>query len=737
MNSASDLERLLKLGICAYRKGEYSQAIATLSRLCKSKDLTYRAKGYVGLVRIYMAQKNWSQAKTLCQKVGASSNPALRQWSQETLEKISEGMKSTTIHTNSMFHYAALNAGTSVETVSEIDKKQPVKQQGEEKQGGEKQRDPNAQETLKWIYADRLSQGRSLRSIKPGQLWLAQIGGAIAFYVLWQTVIHQVAAIANSCLVLLDRYLPFRLRSLPGDWQQMSWPLLIAMGMIAIAAPWLWDLWLRSTAEGLPCPMSFLRTHSSEAAGLINRQCRQCRWPLPTLWKLPTDIPLIFSYGWLPRNARIVISQGLLTRLKEDEIAALVAYEMSHWKRWHWRLLSVTGLILQVLLWFYWQSALWGNRQIGLVKMLAGTTSTLAYSLFWLLRLPIIGMARVRTYYSDRAATVVTGNPNGLTRALAKLSFGLAASVEQQGYTPILIESLTPLLPVSADLARHRLYSQIPLAKLFAWDVQNPLSAWMSCLATHPPLGDRLSRMMVYTQRWRLTCEIHLKSKPQRRGLSAKEWQQLARQGTPYMGLAAGLAIGLLLLGLGAIAAALKWPMLDWMHKDIGLFRCCLLLGTGVGITLRLNRFFPDLSFSVPPSESLDAWVSDHNLLPADSIPTNLSGILLGRPGIANWLGQDLFLKTQFGLMKIHYYSELGPLGNSVSLERTPLSISHTSVQIIGWYRRGNQPWIDIDKIRADNGSLLQAAHPVYSLLLATIASGSGLWLLIRSSPYS
>ncbi|MGB3571173.1 MAG: M48 family metalloprotease [Phormidesmis sp.] len=799
MNSATELERLLKLGISAYQQGEYSRAIASLSRLCRSESRPYQTKGYVGLVRVYMTQKNWPQAKKICQKLSASSSPLLQQWSQETLEKISERMAASACQTASpvkaspvknpkfngfqllnqslagepiselptckpvdshretddsgssssdvsipqasVFHYASLNADLTAESTDEaetIEKERQGKDPEEDSvEKDPREKDSQKKEGLEWIYADRLSQGRALGQIRSGQLWFAQIGGAIAFFLLWLTGVYHSVALANIGLGLLARHSPLWVRSLPGRWQDAASFLLIALSVLAIASPWLWDLWLQLTARRQPCPATLLRSHSAEAVALLGRQCRQRNWPFPTLWKLPTDIPLIFSYGWLPRNARLVISQGLLTQLKDDEIAALVAYEISGWKSWHWRFLSVTGLIWQVLLWLYWQSALWGNRQNLPVKTFLGIVATLAYSLFWLSRLPALCMARVRTYYSDRAATVTSGNPNGLTRALAKLSFGLAASIEQQGYTPVLIESLTPLLPVSADLSRQHLYGQLPLVSLFAWDIQNPLRVWMSCMNPHPPLGDRFRLLMAYAQHWKLTPEIQIHSLKQRRqGLSLAEWKQLARQGTPYLGMAVGLMIGLALLGIGAISAAFEWPMLDWMHNDLGLFQCCWLLGTGIGIVLRLNRFFPDLSFSMPFSPSLATWASNPNLLPASSIPVKLSGILLGRPGIANWLGQDLLLKTHLGAIKLHYFSALGPLGNRISLVKTPLSINRESVQILGWYRRGNQSWIDIDKIRLDSGSFLRAAHPVYSLLIAMAASGIGLWLLVRSNSY-
>ncbi|MEM6597956.1 MAG: M48 family metallopeptidase [Cyanobacteria bacterium P01_C01_bin.69] len=840
MNSTTDLDRLFKAGVLAYQQGEHAEAIQAFSQLKACKSRSYRAKANMGLVRVYMSQQNWPQAKALCQQVGTSSKPALQQWSQSTLDKIAQrqaAAKSATavgsgfqpIGDNhdlakkktasgfqplagpderssfggalpsqlsgqnvpptkvspskssrpkpsqqsspstsprvtkslassnavvepiesevapddgvSMFHYAYLN-GEEIDA-EEVDGEVAKAELPADAVPAELP--AVSTEGFVWPYANRLSKGRSLGKIKRSQLWFMQIGGAIAFYFLCRRLIHHVVGIINGYLNFLDELFPFGVRSLPGALNDVTWLLVITIVAMMIASPWLWDLWLRFTAGRRAFSVNSLRSHSAEAATLLSRYSRQRRWPLPTLHRLPTDIPLIFSYGFLPRNARLVVSQGLLDQLKDDELATLIAYEMSHWKSWHWPLLTVQTLITQTFLQGYWQLALWGNRQKHIIKWAVGAIATILYSVFWLMRLPSLGMSRVRTYYGDRKAAELTGNPNGLVRALSKLSFGLAASVETTGYTPILIEGLLPLMPVATDLSRQQAYGQFSLAQLFAWDAQNPLRVWMSVPDSHPPLGDRLRLMMAYAQHWKLTPEIQLaapvkqKVKPkrgQKKGMSAAQWKQLWIHCAPYVGLVLGLGVGLLLLGVGAIAAEFEWSALDWMHKDMGLFHFCWLLGVSVGNIMRINRFFPDLSFSMGPSQDFASWICDSELLPASSVPTKLSGHVTGRPGIANWLGQDLLLRTSAGLVKLHFFSVLGPLGNVLNQQKTPRLLMGQSVQVLGWFRRSNRSWLDIDKIRLGSGSLIEAGHPLHSLGLAAIALLSGLWLLLRNSPY-
>ncbi len=755
--AARDLERLLKAGVEAYKQGDYAKAIASLTKLSRCSSLTHRTKAGMGLVRVYMAQQDWAKAQSLCTKISRSPQPSVQQWAKATLGKIEARTKPAAVVQNasgfqplssvpphseslnalraeeqqdqppaSMFHYAYLNG--------EVEDIESETVEDEAAQTAIVQADTQLYE---WPNAGRLPRGRSLGKMKRSQLWFAQTVGAIALYACLLYLIHSLAAFYNNSLNFLDKFLPYRVMNLLplkyasekyGDW---SWRLSGLLFVLAIASPWLWDLCLRFTANRQPFSTQKLRAHSPEAAALIGKRCQQRRWPFPTLWKLPTDVPLIFSYGWLPRNARLVVSDGFLTQLSADEIATLVSYEMSHWKTWYWPLLSIQGLILQLFHQLYWQLALWGNQKSKPLSWIAGAVATVSYAIFWLLRLPLLWVSRVRTYYGDRAASELTGNPNGLARALAKLSFCLAASVEKQGYTPILIEQTDLLLPVSIDLTRHSLYGTMPLPHLFAWDSLNPLRSWMSVSDSHPPLGDRLRLIMAYSRHWKLDLEIPLEAPPRRKqALSQKNWLALMGQGLPFFGGAFGLLVGSSLLLLGAIGRWQEWPVIDWMYKDPKTFWFCLLMGIGLGTMLRINRFFPDLSFDMSQSAELPQWISEPSLLPIDSLPTKLPGSLLGRPGIANWLGQDLILKTPAGLLKLHFFSVLGPLGNAIGKQKKLSTLLGKPVQVLGWFRRGNQVWMDIDKVWLSNGTVIEAAHPIASLVVAITTTGLGLWLL-------
>ncbi|MEO1401487.1 MAG: M48 family metalloprotease [Cyanobacteria bacterium J06635_1] len=589
-----------------------------------------------------------------------------------------------------------------------------------------------------WRYAERLKTGRSLGKVKQGKLWLAQGLTALLTFGLLRFLLHLSLRSFNGYLRMLDRILPLDIRPIRAFEQNQTWPLLIVLLGLGIAAPWLWDWLLRLTANMRPFSTRVMIKSSPEAVKVLRQTCLKRNWQFPTLGLLPTEIPLIFSYGWLPRYGRLMVSQGLLDQLEDDEIATLVAYEMSHWRRWDWPLVSLQGLLLYGLHWLYWRLALWGNRQPPMVKFAAGLGATLSYGVFWLVQKAGSWLSRLRTYYRDRTATEITGNPNGLVRALGKLTLALNHTVENHGYTPPIVERLTLLLPT------HAAASPLPTAALpqhFVWDVLNPFRSWLSCNQSHPPLGDRLQLLTVYARYWKLPPEINFQplidryapNKSQKGdALSPSEWKTLLLQGAPWFGLAIGGLIGLLLWGIGAAAATFKWTFLDWLYKDPSVLKSALLLGLGTGILLRINTLFPDLDPNLEPSDTQIAdWAITPDLIPADSLPIKLSGQLLGRPGIANWLGQELLLKTPQGVFKLHFFSIFGPIGNGLKLSPRPVQYLNQPAQLLGWFRRGQQIWIDIHQIKTHTQTI-QAQHPLWSAVILAISFIGGLWILTR-----
>ena len=140
-----------------------------------------------------------------------------------------------------------------------------------------------------------------------------------------------------------------------------------------------------------------LQQHHTEVLRLLRRVCRQRQWQLPELRLIPNDVPICFSYGWSPRTVRMVVSQGLLDTLTDEELSALYAYELTHVASWDLPVLSGLGVLLCLFYSGYWHLARWGdNRQNRWFRWGSGVVASLLYGLFWLLRKIGLWLSRQR-----------------------------------------------------------------------------------------------------------------------------------------------------------------------------------------------------------------------------------------------------------------------------------------------------------------------------------------------------
>ena len=170
------------------------------------------------------------------------------------------------------------------------------------------------------------------------------------------------------------------------------------------------------------------------------------------------------------------------------------------------------------------------------------------------------------------------------------------------------------------------------------------------------------------------------------------------------------------------------------MYGDWAIIKGCLPIGFSIGTLVRINSFFPDIKPSTVQKEpSLSHLLANPTALPVDSHPVRLQGKLLGRRGISNWLGQDLMLHSPSGLIKLHYVSLLGLLGNFLSSQSVrPWNLVGRQIIAAGWFRRGATPWLDIETLRTQSGQTSYSGHPVWSTLLAGAVAVWGVYIILR-----
>lgn len=589
----------------------------------------------------------------------------------------------------------------------------------------------------RWRNAGRSSKWTSLGRVDVSSLWALEVGSIVLLFWLMRT----------SCQILFGTWNWFSIRLnwltrlprliLPTD---LTVFFLIGIVVLLVASPWL----LRGLLQAYPIQslsLAELEQISPESVRLLKRWSQR-RQPIPTLERLNLAVPMIFSIGHSPWTTRIVLSQGLFDQLAPDEIATLIAAELGHIRYWDIGAMTLIAALAQIPYQIYWRVANWGDRRRDRVlQTLAVLISSIAYGLFWLLRLPGVGLARIRLYYSDRLATEATGNPNGLTRALLKLAIGTAQDIQQQQQTSTLLESLEILLPVGyrSGLTIGSLYRDPAQGSLLLeWERHNPLRRWLAFNNPHPPLGDRLNLLTEYARQWRLESELSWRPIAQRPNrLDRATRSRLLLQGAPFFGIPIGVGVGMLLWVVGWLARQVRLFELDWLAGDRSLLWACGLLGFSIGLFLRINPSFPDITRSTVQQEpDLERLMQPVDSLPIDSAPVRLSGQLIGRPGFQNWLYRDLMLQTANGVIRLHYTSPLGWLSDLLPQALRPTRWIDRPVTVTGWFRRGATPWIDVEtiQVRTATGQIRTAGsqHPLLSTLLASLAALLAVWLIFR-----
>ncbi len=779
----------LDAGLAALNQGNYAVAIAHLEGVRENElDETLVSQASQGLVTAYRQNGDTEKAIALCQNLSHDSNPKIRSWADRNLVDL-ESQSSSNATEFSTFD-APANANPQVTDATGFVAFNPTPAKPKAPQHSTtsslKQRlvsstkrlfpsqntptakpsqtTPEASSRLPahysppptphpsiftprppWRNSPRAQNWSPLKKLKFLRLWFVQLVSAITFFWVLRLIVQLLMATINNLLVTL----PF-VEPIPLFYRDSTQGLAIFLLIQLVLSPWLIEGLLKHFHGLQSLKITQLSALSPEAAQTIQNLCRQRRLPIPKLGLLPTDTPVILTYGNLPRTSRIIVSEGLLQQLADDEIATIYAGQLGHIAHGDAPLMSLAVLILQIPYSIYWQVAQWGEQLPELIRRrmpsayklftplfvgITGIIASLSYGIYWLLKLPLVWFSRARVYYSDRLSVEATGNPNGMTRALLKIALGLSDDIQTYGTTNSLLESYDLLLPVGYRQAIE--FSSCspgtPFERILHWDCTNPYRDWLSFSTSHPLLGERLAMLARYAQVWKLDTELDLPAlTPPIRDNAAR----LSKLGNSYKALPllqstllSGLVLGLLLRGLlwlvGQIGDKLNIWQLIWMHNARPFLDACILITFSFSVFLWINRYFPDIKPSTVRTEpNLGDLFANPATLPPDSQPLQLSGKLLGRRGVFNWLGQDLILQASTGLVRLHYSSFLGPLGNILPLStRRPSNLVEQQVTVTGWFRRGATPWIDVETLRPASGKVIQAYYPIWMTLLALVAA--------------
>ena len=211
-------------------------------------------------------------------------------------------------------------------------------------------------------------------------------------------------------------------------------PILILGLAVAMAAFQYFGsdkLVLMSTGARVVTPEQEPRLHA-----MIERLAAMADMPSPKkVAIMETHVPNAFATGRNPKNSVIAVTRGLLNRLDEREIEAVLGHELSHIRHrdvmvmtWASIIVIAAGYLLSMLFWISLFGGFGGDRRdgdsggFGLVMMAVYLGTIVIYFASQLL---IMALSRYREYAADRGGAMLTGSPMHLASALQKISSDL------------------------------------------------------------------------------------------------------------------------------------------------------------------------------------------------------------------------------------------------------------------------------------------------------------------------
>ncbi|MBU0687823.1 MAG: zinc metalloprotease HtpX [Candidatus Margulisbacteria bacterium] len=205
--------------------------------------------------------------------------------------------------------------------------------------------------------------------------------------------------------------------------------------------------------------------------------------PQPKVYIIDDSAPNAFAAGRDPKHAMVAVTTGLLDKLERTELEGVIAHEISHIRNYDVKLMSLVAILAGTvallsdifLRWTFWgggrrRSKSDGGGQLQLIMfVVAIALALLAPLIAVIIKMEI---SRKREYLADASGAMLTRYPEGLARALEKISL-----------------DKEPL--EAANKATAHMYIINPLKEFKG----SPRGWFSGMFQTHPPVEERIAAL--------------------------------------------------------------------------------------------------------------------------------------------------------------------------------------------------------------------------------------------------
>lgn len=162
---------------------------------------------------------------------------------------------------------------------------------------------------------------------------------------------------------------------------------------------------------------------------IVDRLCLLANMAKPRVGVAEMDMPNAFATGRSPSHAVICATRGIMARLSDEELEAVLAHELSHVAHRDVAIMTIAsgvgmlaGLVGRIAMWGAMFSGGGNNRdgeQMVLLEIATWLISIVIYVIAYLLTM---ALSRYRELAADRSGAILIGKPSVLASALVRIT---------------------------------------------------------------------------------------------------------------------------------------------------------------------------------------------------------------------------------------------------------------------------------------------------------------------------
>jgi heat shock protein HtpX len=401
-----------------------------------------------------------------------------------------------------------------------------------------------------------------------------------------------------------------------------------------------------------------------EILSFIENTCKEMKVPVPKLGVIRDGNPNAFTYGHVPRNARLVVTSGLIDMLTEEELKSVIAHELGHIKHYDFILMMFVSLIPMVLYQIYLKTK--DNKANGAFIVGLG-----AYGIYVLSAFMVLSFSRLREFYADNFAKDVMKGGQQLKSALIKIAYGTASRGKDKKPRVSTMAFTNNIQNDAFMLSSYKASEADKLdKKLMKWDLKNLWGRWYEINSTHPLTSKRIIA---------LTGEK-------------------VQEGTPSLKDAAVFLLEVIISVLPWITFFIILVLVDWdslqnfkiLNVIEKIFKVNPLYITLLGLTMLIKYYY---SYGRNYKEqSIYELLAREDASPVKGIPAIMEGKIIGKgiPGL--FYSEDIVIDDGTGIMIVDYRQPFRFLEFLFGIFKVD-SMQGCNVKVVGWYKRGMRPY--------------------------------------------